>query len=71
MIDGGNDEFGPAGVVAPIMDATKIAEGIVYLAKNEAYRKQCGEEGYLRVSKYYSFDAFIQGYKELYKKLSR
>jgi glycosyltransferase involved in cell wall biosynthesis len=71
IISGLNDDYGPAGFVYPIMDASGIAHGIIELCKNEKLRKSMGEAGYRRVSELYSYDSFIDGYRNIYEQLGR
>lgn len=66
LVNGENDEFGPNGFVAPIMDYEKISEGILSLVHDYDMRKAYGEAGYNRVLNYYSFDDFIKSYKRIY-----
>lgn len=68
LILGDKDDFGPAGRVTRVMDSTSIADAIVELCNDNEKRKQCGEAGYKRVREFYTFESFIDKYKEIYNK---
>ncbi len=67
LINGSNDDFGPAGFVVPVMDYAAIADRIIRLATDDAMRRSYGENGLKRVSAKYTFTAFIDGYRQIYK----
>lgn len=69
VIYGDIDNYGEAGIVAPIMSIAKIADAIVKLAENEALRKEMGEAGYYRVINSYSEKDCVDRYHSLYQKL--
>lgn len=71
MINGRNDDFGPAGRVVPIMDYIAIGESIIDLCQNYQLRRQMGEAGLKRVRASYSFDQFIDGYRTIYSGIRR
>lgn len=69
MIYGTKDEFGDAGIIAPVMNIEKMSKAMVYLAKEENIRLQMGLNGYNRVNKLYQNDKVFQEYYVLYNKL--
>lgn len=71
MIYGAKDEFGEAGFVIPIMNAQKMSEAMVLLAKAEDIRLQMGLNGYNRVNKFYQNDQVFQEYYEFYNELTK
>jgi len=71
LINGSYDAYGPAGRVVPVMDYAGIADGILELSENENFRRQCGQAGYNRVKEKYSFQAFIDGYQDIYRRLHK
>jgi len=68
LIYGVNDKYGPAGIVVPIMNYIKMGKAIIKLCKDENLRKQMGENGYKRVSQFYTLGNFINGYKYIYRR---
>lgn len=70
LIDGTYDNFGPAGRVVPVMDYVGLSESIIELCNNHGMRRKYGQSGFERVKEKYSFNAFIQGYKDIYARLS-
>lgn len=70
LIDGRPDEsFGPAGYVVPVMHYEEMASFVIKLCRDEKLRTQMGENGYARVAQDYKRTAFIDSYKQIYKKL--
>lgn len=67
----GNDEdsYGLAGLVVPVMDYEEIGKAVVKLCNNEELREQMGQNGYERVSNFYTHDMFIDQYDKLYNRL--
>lgn len=68
LIYGLNDDYGPAGIVVPIMNYVKMGNALVELCKDKDLRTEMGLNGYKRVSKFYTLDKFIEGYKKIYGK---
>ena len=66
LINGSYDDFGPAGRVVPVMDYMGLAESIIDLCSHHDLRRKFGSSGYERVKVKYSFQAFIEGYQEIY-----
>ena len=66
LLYGRDDDIGQAGIVVPIMDDEKMAEAILALCRNQDMRTKMGENGFLRVNRFYTLDNFINQYKQLY-----
>jgi polysaccharide biosynthesis protein PelF len=66
LIEGLNDEFGPAGFIVPVMHYEEMANRILYLAKNPNLMKTMGENGFKRVKAYYQKDKVISDYRSIY-----
>lgn len=69
LITGEDDDLGPAGKVANVMNYIDIAEKIMELCNDKTLRKKYGETGYKRVKEFYSLDKFIEAYRNIYKYL--
>lgn len=69
LIYGDRDEYGDAGIVAPIMSIAKIADALVKLGRDQRLRIEMGENGYQRVMNSYSEKDFLDNYHKLYKEL--
>lgn len=68
LIYGGtDDEFGPAGIVAHIMNLEEIANAIVELAANPQLCLQMGGNGYRRVKAKYKIEDMKQTYARIYQ----
>nr|WP_302597991.1 GT4 family glycosyltransferase PelF [uncultured Cellulosilyticum sp.] len=65
------DDLGDAGVVVPIMDEAKLAQALVKLGHNKQLREEMGQIAFERVRQYYTKEAFIESYKDIYKRLHR
>ena len=69
LIEGREDNFGPAGYVVPVMHYEEMANYVLKLCKNRELRLQMGENGYNRVKHHYKRSSFINSYAELYQRL--
>jgi glycosyltransferase involved in cell wall biosynthesis len=67
LLYGVDDDYGKAGIVAPVMDYDRIGKSIISLFMDEKRRKAMEQAAYKRVNALYSLDIFIDGYKKLYK----
>lgn len=68
LIYGGTgDDLGPAGAVVAPMDYEQMAKEIIRLARNFPLRQKMGNVGYERAAKGYTFENFINQYREIYK----
>ena len=63
------DDFGHAGIVAPVMHYEQIAAGVIKLCKDKKLRESMGKNGYKRVERYYKRTDFINSYRDLYQTL--
>lgn len=70
LIEGEVDDFGPGGIIVPMMNPTRMAEAILKLADDEDLRKKMGEAGYKRVCMHYDENDCYQHYADLYKELT-
>lgn len=69
LMDGLNDDIGPAGFVVPVMHTEHIAAAIINLAKHKSLRKEFGRHALQRVKTYYQSKNVIQAYRKVYEKL--
>ena len=58
------------GLLVPPKDTEKLAEAIIYLFQNPAYRKKMAEEGYKLFKERFTLDKMLEEYKELYQNVS-
>ncbi|WP_066055650.1 GT4 family glycosyltransferase PelF [Robertmurraya korlensis] len=68
LILGGNDPYGKAGNVVPVMHFHLLANEIIHLTLDEQKRKKCGENGYTRVKQLYPLPLMVSRYKSLYER---
>ncbi|MBQ9364554.1 MAG: GT4 family glycosyltransferase PelF [Schwartzia sp.] len=61
-----NDTLGHSGVIVAPMDFQKMAEEIVRLARDFELRREMGNIGYERVRRMYTYERFINEYKNIY-----
>ena len=71
IIDGFPDEFGSAGEVVPVMNPSRIAQGILNIGSSPQHMRALAEEGYRRVEKYYQDEDFLKSYKEMYQEVMK
>ena len=69
LIEGINDDFGPAGFVVPVMHYEEMANQIIKLCKNPEMRNEMGENGRRRVTHLYKKSDFIDSYKNIYTRV--
>jgi glycosyltransferase involved in cell wall biosynthesis len=69
LLMGEADDFGPCGIVTPVMNSTAIAQAIIRLARDENMRIQYGSVGRQRVLGRYTDREFFEHYKDLYDAL--
>lgn len=67
LIYGEHDAFGPAGIVAHVMNTEEIAQAILELAGDEEKRRQYGEAGYRRVMNGYRIEDMKETYTDIYR----
>lgn len=68
LILGGNDPYGKAGSVVPVMHFHLLAKEILALALDESKRNEYGENGYFRVRQLYHLPLMVSRYKSLYER---
>lgn len=61
------DDLGDAGIVVPPMDFEGMAEAMIRLARDFPLRRRMGNIGYERVKKFYTYEAFMDSYREIYR----
>lgn len=71
IIEGFPDEFGPAGIVTPVMNPARIAKGMLEIGKSVERMREMAENGYRRVDKYYRDSDFLKKYENLYQEVMR
>lgn len=69
LILGKDDDFGPAGIVTPVMHYEQIAKGVIKLCKDKKLRETMGRNGHERVKNDYKRSEFITSYRNLYQSL--
>ena len=65
------DHLGSAGSVVPPLDDQSLAYEIVKLARNYPLRKEMAAIGYERTKRGYTYEHFINSYREVYADLER
>ena len=71
IIEGFPDEFGKAGEIAPVMNPSGIARGILKIGKDVKTMRAYAENGNARVRKYYQESDFLTRYRILYEEVGR
>lgn len=69
---GGNPELildGVTGLLVPARSPEALADAVVTLLRDPALRASMGEAGRARVKKYFSIEAMVQSYENLYESL--
>ena len=66
----GEDGFGPAGYVVPMLDAPALAQGVVKLLRDPKLREEMGENGRRRVGEQYTRQRFIDRYRQVYEEVA-
>lgn len=65
------DDWGPCGIVTPVMNSAAIAQAIIRLAKDEGLRRQYGQVARRRVLNRYTANEFYEHYQDLYSSLAK
>lgn len=66
LIEGTDDQLGPAGICVPVMHQSALAEAILALCDNERDRVRMGENGKNRVQAKYRHKMMIDRYLSLF-----
>ena len=61
------DDLGTAGAVVAPMDYEALADEIVRLARDFHLRRSMADVGYERAKRYYTYEQFIESYKNIYE----
>ena len=64
-----DDQFGPAGVVVPVMNSEAMAQAILHLVRNPDLAVRMGQAGRKRVEAYYSREGMLDAFRTIYRKL--
>lgn len=65
----GNDDFGKAGIVVPVMNSEEMAKAIEYMYLHPKERRQMGAAGQKRACTRYKQQNFLDEYRKLYERL--
>lgn len=66
LYGGKGDTIGDAGILVSVMDFHKMAEALIYLAKNKDKRLEFAKNGYERVRSFYTYEKMIEQYRQIY-----
>ncbi|AIQ13156.1 GT4 family glycosyltransferase PelF [Paenibacillus durus] len=66
LLFGNGDNYGPAGIVVPVMHYDEMASAIIRLGRSRELREQMGLNGLKRAEAHYTREQFIEGYREFY-----
>ena len=69
IIEGFPDEFGPCGQAVPVMNPSRIAQGILSICSSPEHMRTLAENGYKRVDKYYRDTDFLKSYETVYQEV--
>lgn len=69
LLYGTDDGIGPAGVVVPVMHYMEMGKALIELARNEEGRRTMGQNGYERVSTFYTRQQLIEQYQLIYQSM--
>ena len=69
LIYGETDDYGPAGIIVPVLNIQEISTAILTLAENAEARKKMGEIGYRRLSEKYKIESMTDTYRKIYRDL--
>lgn len=70
LIYGEDDDLGPAGIVAPVMNINAISDAILALAGDPEMRAEMGEIGYARLMRKYKIEYMTEKYLSVYRQLA-
>ncbi len=66
----GEDGFGSAGIIVPVMNSEEMAKAILYCINYPKEREKMGRAGKERVQAYYQKDSFLKTYREMYDRIA-
>lgn len=64
-----DDDFGPAGIIVPIMNSEAMAQAILRLVRNPTMLREMGKAGRKRVETYYSRKGMLEAFRAIYNYL--
>lgn len=64
-----DDDFGPAGLVVPVMNSEAMAQAILRLIRSPELLHSMGQAGQRRVEAYYSREEMLKAFRNIYKRL--
>lgn len=64
-----DDDFGPAGLVVPVMNSEAMAQAILRCIRNPELLNHMGQAGRKRVEAYYSREGMLNAYHGIYENL--
>lgn len=64
----GEDDFGRAGMIVPVMNSEAMAHAIEYLYKHPEERKNMGKAGQQRACARYAKESYLEEYRKLYER---
>ena len=64
-----DDQFGPAGVIVPVMNSEAMAQAILHLVRNPDLVARMGQAGRKRVEAYYSREGMLDAFRTIYRQL--
>ena len=67
--EGEDDDFGPAGIVVPVMNSEAMAQAILRLIHNPGQLARMGQAGRKRVETYYSLKGMLDAFRRVYEYL--
>lgn len=70
LLYGENDDYGPGGILVPVMNIGKISDAIVELALDKEKRETMGENGYQRVLGKYQIQDMRITYEKIYRDMA-
>lgn len=68
LIYGIDDNYGDSGILVPVMNHVKMGNALIKLCRDKKLREEMGNNGFKRVSHYYTLEKFINSYKNIYEK---
>ncbi len=70
LIYGESDDYGPAGIVVPVLNIKEISDAIITLASDAGLRQRMGEIGYKRLMDKYKISYMTETYLNIYSDLA-
>lgn len=64
-----DDEFGPAGLIVPVMNSEAMAQAVLHCLRNPDLITKMGQNGRKRVEAYYSREGMLDAFRDIYKRM--